>query len=153
MLLAAATGDVDDDGRLDRIATSWSEPLDHADDSSEPFPVSVEDLAVTRVHAAAGQTLDIDLGEPADPDTGSAPDLTYTGEADPIRDANGLEPARATHAGITRDALPPRLVSTATSDADFDGRLDGVEIEWSEPVTGAATRPRSRWPAARSPAR
>jgi hypothetical protein len=137
VLLAAATADADSDGRLDRIATSWSEPLDHADDSSEPFPLSVEELAVTRVRAAAGHNLGIDLAEPASPDTGSAPDITYSGGADPIRDANGLEPAQTTHAGITRDALPPRLVSRGTSDADFDGKLDGVELEWSEPVTGS----------------
>ena len=136
--VSAATADVDDDGKLDRISTSWSEPLTHADDSASPFPLSVETLSVARVRAAAGQTLDIDLTEPASPDTGSAPDLTYTGGADPIRDAASLEPAQTAHSGLTRDALPPRRVSTITVDEDFDGKLDAVDIEWSEQVTGAS---------------
>ena len=64
-------------------------------------------LAVTRVHAAAGQALDVDLAEPAAPDTGSAPDLTYTGGADPIRDAAGLEPAQIAYSGLhARRASP-----------------------------------------------
>ena len=137
VLLTAATVDVDDNGKLDRVATGWSEPLDHADDSASPFPVSVEQLNVARVHAAAGQALDVDLVEPAAPDTGSAPDLSYTGGADPIRDLSGLEPAQAAFSGRTRDALPPRRVSTKTVDVDLDGKLDAVDIEWSEQVTGA----------------
>ena len=137
VLLAAATADVDDDGRLDRVATGWSEPLDHPDDNAAPFPVSLETFAVTRVHAAAGQTLDIDLAEPSAPDTGSAPDVTYAGGANPIRDISGLEPAQVTHSALTRDALPPRRVGTATADADSDGRIDTIDIEWSEQVTGS----------------
>ena len=107
VLLSAATADVDNDGRLDRVATSWSEPLTHADDSASPFPVSAEQFAVTRLHAAVGQTLDVDLAEPAAPDTGSAPDITYAGGADPITDASGLEPAQKAYPGITRDAPRP----------------------------------------------
>ncbi len=136
-LLSAATEDVDDNGRLDRLSTGWSEPLSHADDSTAPFPLSAEGFAVARVHAAVGQTLDIDLTEPAGADTGSAPDLTYASGADPIRDVAGLEPAQVAHSGLTRDALPPRRVSTATADTDVDGKLDAIEIEWSEDVTGA----------------
>ena len=137
VLLSAATADVDDNGRLDRVTTGWSEPLDHPDDSATPFPVSVEQLAVARVRAAAGQTLDIDLVEPAAPDTGSAPDVTYAGGADPIRDVSGLEAAQAAYSGVTRDTLPPRRVGTATADEDADGRIDAIDIEWSEQVTGS----------------
>ena len=138
VLLTGDTADVDNDGSLDRVATSWSEPLTHADDSASPFPVSAEVLAVTRLHAAVGQTLNVDLAEPAAPDTGSAPDLTYDqGDANPITDASGLEPAEKPYPGITRDALPPRKVSTATADSDTDGKIDAVDIEWSERVTGA----------------
>ena len=139
VLLSAATADVDDNGRLDRVATTWSEPLVHPDDSAAPFPLSADGFAVTRVHAAAGQTLDVDLAEPAAPDTGSAPDLTYLGGDDPIRDSSGLEPAQKAHSGLTRDALPPRRVETATADTDFNGKLDAVEIEWSEQVTGSTS--------------
>ena len=137
VLLSAATDDVDDNGRLDRLSTGWSEPLDHADDSAAPFPVSAGGFSVARVHAATGQALDVDLTEPVAPDTGSAPDLTYTSGADPIRDVAGLEPAQVGHPGLTRDALPPRRVSTMTADTDVDGKLDAIEIEWSEDVTGA----------------
>jgi hypothetical protein len=99
--------------------------------------VSVEQLAVARVRAAAGPMLDIDLTEPAAPDTGSAPDVTYAGGADPIRDVSGLEPAQVAHSNLTRDALPPRRVATATADADTDGKLDAIDIQWSEEVTGS----------------
>jgi hypothetical protein len=142
VLMSAATADVDDNGRLDRVSTSWSEPLNHADDSSAPFPLAAEGLPVARVHAAAGQNLDVDLTEPAAADTGSAPDLTYTSGADPIRDVSGLEPAQVAHNGLTRDALPPRRVTTATADADTDGKIDAIDIGWSEDVTGSsATAP------------
>ena len=137
VLKSAATVDTNSNGRLDRVTTGWSEPLVHADDSAGPFPLSVEQLAVARVHPAAGQTLDIDLTEPGAADTGSAPDLTYDSGADPIRDAAGLEPAQRSYPGLTRDALPPRLVSTGTGDADDDGKLDTIDIEWSEQVTGS----------------
>jgi hypothetical protein len=137
VLLTGDTADVNDNGKLDRVTTSWSEPLVHADDSSTPFPVTFGAFNVARVHAAAGQALDVDLVEPAAPDTGSAPDLTYAGGADPIRDAAGLEPAQTSFAARTRDALPPRRVSTATVDGDLDGKLDAIDIEWSERVTGA----------------
>ena len=142
VLLSAATDDVDDNGRLDRVSTGWSEPLDHPDDSTAPFPASAESLSIARVHAAVGQTLDIDLTEPGSPDTGSAPDITYTSGTEPIRDFAGLEPAQVGHPGLTQDALPPRRVATSTADTDVDGKIDAVEIEWSEDVTGAtATAP------------
>ena len=137
VLLTGDTADVNDNGKLDRVTTNWSEPLVHADDSSTPFPVTIASFNVARVHAAAGQALAVDLVEPATPDTGSAPDLTYTGGADPIRDVAGLEPAQTAFPGRMRDALPPRRVSTITVDADVDGKLDAIDIEWSERVTGA----------------
>ena len=137
VVLSAATADVDNDGRLDRVSTSWSEPITHADDSASPFPVSAEQFAVTRLHAAVGQALDVDLAEPSAPDTGSAPDITYAGGADPITDAAGLEPAQKAYTGITRDVLAPRRVATTTADGDTDGKLDAIDIEWSERVTGA----------------
>jgi hypothetical protein len=136
VLLSAATADVDDDGTLDRVTTGWSEPLVHANDTASPFPLSAETFTVARVHAAAGQTLDVDLTEPAAPDTGSAPDLTYTGGPGPITDAAGLEPTKTAHSGLTRDALAPRRVSVATVDDDVDGKVDAIDIEWSETLTG-----------------
>ena len=57
--------DVDDDGRIDRLDSTWSEPLVHADDSSAPFAVSASGFSVARVRAAAGDDLAIDLAEPA----------------------------------------------------------------------------------------
>ena len=104
VLLSAATADVDDNGRLDRVATAWSEPLNHPDDSARHSRCrssrSRSSRSVARVRAAAGQTLDIDLTEPAAPDTGSAPDVTYAGGADPIRDVSGLEAAQVAYSGV-----------------------------------------------------
>jgi hypothetical protein len=138
-LLSAETRDADDDGRLDGLATTWSEPLVHADDSAAPFPISTSGFAVTRVQAASGSSLAIDLAEPSAHDTGSAPSVSYGGTIDPIRDASGLEPALKTYAGLTIDTLPPRLAATSTADTDFDGRIDAVELTWSETVTGATS--------------
>ena len=42
--VACRTADVDDDGRIDRLASTWSEPLVHADDTSAPFAVSASEL-------------------------------------------------------------------------------------------------------------
>ena len=98
----------------------------HADDSAAPFPLSVESSTVARVHAAAGQTLDIDLVEPAAPDTGSAPDLTYTGGADPIRDAAGLEPAQMR-------AFGPRRATRSR-------RAECRRSPWTRTSTASSTR-------------
>ena len=122
VLLSAQTGDVDGDGRIDRVASTWSEPLVHADDTSAPFAVSASGFTVARVRAADGEDLAIDLTEPAGFDTGSKPNLTYLGDDAKIRDAAGLEPEEQTWAGLTVDALNPRLVSATTGDTDVRRR-------------------------------
>jgi len=142
VLMAAATADTDADARLDRLETSWSEPLVHAENTAAPFPAAADGFDITRIADAAGATLSIDLAEPADPDTGSAPDLAYTGGSDPIRDQAALEAVTKTYTGKTRDEIAPALVEAGTADTDSDGRLDAVDIEWSEVVTGStATAP------------
>jgi hypothetical protein len=137
VVLSIQTADVDDDGRIDSLATTWSEPLDHADDTSAPFAVSASGFSVARVRAASGNDLAVDLTEPAAHDTGSKPTLTYVGGAARIRDAAGLEPEQETWAGLTVDALAPRVVSATTGDSDADGELDSIAMKFSEAVVHA----------------
>ena len=134
VLLDARTADVDDDGRLDRIDTTWSEPLDHPDDAAAPFAIAASAPSVARVRAAEGTNLAIDLVEPTGPDTGSTPILTYPAGDQPVRDAAGLQPAPKGWPRTSRDALPPRLVSARTGDGDADGSIDSVALQFSETV-------------------
>ncbi len=138
VLLSVQTADVDSNGRIDRLASTWSEPLNHADDSAAPFPVSASGFSVARVRAADGASLAVDLVEPSSFDTGSKPALTYAGGADRILDANGLEPTKQTWSNLTVDALAPRLVSADTGDTDADGEIDSIAVGFSEPVVHAS---------------
>ena len=97
LTLGRDTADIDNNGRLDRVATSWSEPLVHADDSAAPFPRLSSSSSRSRASTPRpGRRSTSTWPSPRAPDTGSAPDLTYDGRRrpDPRRRRARARPAR-----------------------------------------------------------
>ena len=133
--VAAATADSDSDMRVDRIDVTMSEPVSGTEDATAPFSFSAGGFQIERVDDAAGASVPVRLVEPAAPDTGSAPTLTYTAGGTRVLDAGGLESPTRGYPGLTRDALAPRLVSAVTADADADGRLDRIDLGYSESMS------------------
>jgi hypothetical protein len=142
VVIAAATADANTNARLDRVLLTMSEPVSHGTDSTAPFSVDAAGFGVASVAAVGPDQLAVNLQEPSAPDTGSAPTLTYTGAGNDLLDLNGLEsPARA-YTGLTRDALAPQRTAVETRDSDTNGKLERVEVAFSEQVSGStATAP------------
>ncbi len=142
--LSAQTADADSDARIDRVQMTFSEPLAYAGDAAGLTSFAATGYSVSSADAAAGSSLTLRLTERPDPDTGSAPSVSYTGLGGvALRDANGVEHPGRAYAGLTRDAVAPTFVGGQTADLDalpgnVAGRVDAVELVYSEEVTGSS---------------
>lgn len=137
VVVAGTTGDADSDHRIDRVHVTMSEPVTYAGDSTAPFAIGAEGYTVESVGAASGSSFTIDLVEPTQPDTGGAPDVSYAAGG-LLRDLAGVEAVAKTFSDRTRDTLPPAFVAAETADADGNGRLDRVDLRYSEDVQGGS---------------
>ena len=141
-LVSATTADVDEDGKLDRVGLTWSEPVIH---SQEPGPGAFTTSAVTPVQAlaASGTGIDLLVQEAASANTGVRPLVGYSPDGtNDVRDAAG-NVAPSASGMQSADGAGPVVVSAATGDNDSDHRLDRVNVTMSEPVSypGDATAP------------
>ena len=128
--------------KLDRVQVTLSEAVVAVADSTAPFSFSASGYTVAGVGAAAGGQVAVNLVEASQPDTGSAPTLAYNGQGVKLIDSAGLESPARTYSGMTADGVAPRLVDVQTRDGDTDGRLDAIDVRYSEQVQGAtATSP------------
>ena len=136
VLVSATTGDSNpQNGRLDRIALSFSEDVSHARDTAAPFSLDPSGRALAAVDGASGDDVSLELQEGAAADTGDAPAVGYTGAGTPVRDVSGNESPVRSYPGLTRDAAAPRLEAARTGDGDTDGQIDRVDVVYSEAVT------------------
>jgi hypothetical protein len=145
VVLAAETADADDDARIDAVELTFSESLSYAGDTQAPFSLQAGDgYSVAEIDGAVGSSLTVHLQERAGPDTGSAPDVSYDGAGGAaLRDLNGVQHAIRSYPGLTRDAVAPRFVGGRTADrdaldGDLPGRIDAVDLVYSEQVSGTA---------------
>ena len=112
VVMGATTADAGGSNlKIDRLNVLLSEPVSAAADSAAPFSFSASGYTVANVGAASGGQVAINLVEAADPDTGSAPTVGYTGAGVKLADAAGLEPAVGESPGLTWDFVAPRLVA------------------------------------------
>ncbi len=140
VLVGASTGDsAPANARIDRVDAELSEPVSAAADGAGPYSFDAAGRTISSVGAASGSGVSVRLAEAADPDTGDAPSLTYTGAGTAIRDAAGLELARRPYTGLTRDAVVPSILAAHTRDQDSDGRLDRVLLGSSEELAGSTS--------------
>ena len=137
VVVDASTGDADSDHRIDRVFATFSEPISYAGDASAPFALGAQGFAVASVSAASGSSLTLSLVEPDQADTGSAPAVSYAGGGG-LEDVAGVEAVARTYAGVTRDTLAPAFLAPETADVDGDGRIDRVDLLYSEDVQGGS---------------
>jgi len=141
----AHTADLDGDPTgLDAVTLTFAEPIAFAGDATAPFSFSASDgYTVVGVDAASGSSVTVRLQPRDEPDTGSAPAISYNGQGGvQLTDANGIPHAVRGYAGLTRDAVPPVFVGARTADRDavagnVPGKLDAVDLVYSEDVIGA----------------
>ena len=138
VVVDATTGDIDSDHKIDRVAVTMSEPLSFSGDSSAPFAIGAQGYTVSSVSAAAGSSFTISLVEPSAPDTGGAPAVSYAGGGS-LRDVAGVQAPARSYPGATRDTLAPAFVAAETADVDADGKLDRVDLRYSEDVQGGSS--------------
>ncbi|MDQ3030130.1 MAG: hypothetical protein M3R09_08935, partial [Actinomycetota bacterium] len=139
VVVAAATGDSSPrNGRLDRVALTFSEDVSHARDTDAPFSFDPAGRPLAAAGAASASTLSLELQEGGAPDTGAAPTIAYTGAGTPVTDSSGNQSPVRSYPGLTRDAAAPQLDSARTADDDTDGQIDHVDVRYSEKVTASS---------------
>jgi hypothetical protein len=138
VVVDATTGDDDSNGRIDRVQVFMSEPVSYPGDGSAPFDLGTAGYTVASVGAAGGSSFTITLVEPAQPDTGGAPEISYTGGGF-LKDLIGNEAVIRSYPNRTRDTLAPIFVAAETADVDGNGRLDRVDLRYSEDVQGGTS--------------
>lgn len=140
VVLGARTVDADGDARIDRLDITFSEPIAHGQDATAPYSLAVAGYTVSGVSGASGRELSVSLQEKPVPDTGAAPAVSYTGAGgERVTDLNGTEHAVRGYPGMTRDDVAPQFLEARTADsepADGNGKLDSVELLFSEEVVG-----------------
>lgn len=139
VLVAAATGDANANGRIDRIEALFSEGVGHPADSDGSYPISLSDgyaISGAGLPALAGGTsMSVPLSERSSADTGAAPALGYaTASSGAIADAAGNQPPAKTYSGLTRDDAAPQLLTVQTADSNGNGKIDQVVHGYSESV-------------------
>lgn len=130
VLVAGRTGDVDANGKLDHVAARFSENVSFTGGGTD---FAVGGRTVTNIAAASGTDIGVTIQE-AGFDTDARPSLTYSPSGTPVVDATGHPAAGATLAQ-SDDTAPPVIVAAKTSDANNDGRLDGIDLTYSEGVS------------------
>lgn len=132
VLLGAATLDSDVDGLVDGVRFDFSEPVVHAAQACPGCSFSLEGFTPLLAGGASGSGVIVDVSER---EGGGVPNATYApvgaGVTDP---AGNPAPGRVLS---TADAAPPVAVGADTADADADGRIDRLDVTFSEPVSAA----------------
>ena len=128
-LVSAATADSDQNGLLDSVRATFSEPV-----RASAGAIDVAGAEVTAV--AAGERQTVSAGIRQSLDTGARPNLTL-GAGGSLRDAAGNPTGQlSARAG---DGAAPVVVSAATSDGEGTaGRIDAVSVTFSEAVAHRA---------------
>ena len=142
VVVSSETVDADGNARIDRVDLTFSEPISSAADAAAPFSLAAAGYTVDSVGAASGEAMSVFLVEKPGADTGSAPAVSYTGQGTRLADLNGTEHALRSYPGLTRDAVAPRFIEAQTADvapAAGDGRLDALDLIYSEELEGAAS--------------
>ena len=138
LIVSAGTSDSSPrNGRIDRIALTFSENLEPAArDASAPYSFAAAGRSLAAAGEVSGASLELELQVSGAPDTGTAPTVQYTGGGTPMTDSSGNQSPARSYPGLTRDGAAPWRESVRTGDADTDGRIDRVDVRYSETVTG-----------------
>lgn len=159
------TADTDDDGSIDKVIVTFSEPIDHTKDHNPDTGVppgnggyrvvGYENRGSTNNTvewtANPSDTKIVNLAEKATVDTGATPEFRYvrsgpttgTGTIYQLTDAAGNVTSEyfgtTPFSRLVSDGVGPRIMSRITGDADGDGRLDTIDVKFSEPIPNIRT--------------
>ncbi len=137
------TGDADNDGRLDTITIKYSEKVRWAKvrmkakraRAKTAFTVSRHKVLSVK---ASGKIVTLKVSETDDVNTAERPIVKYAPVKKRKRGVSDRAGNQAYSAVVKpRDGIAPRVLSARTTDADADGQVDGVDINYSETVSGA----------------
>jgi PGF-CTERM protein len=138
-ITGATTADADDDGNIDRIDVTLSEPID---DGASTLDASAFSLSEGSVDGVASGTADddaVELSVSGLSGTDATPDVTLAADSiyDPVGNAIG---SAQTFTGTTGGAAP--VVETATTlDRDGDGDVDAATLTFTGPVDDSTVAP------------
>jgi hypothetical protein len=132
-ITSAQTRDTDADGKVDRVAVTFSENVVHPTEAGGGS-LKATGFTTTAVSAAAGSKVDIDFAEGGSVNSGAKPNVEILATGQPVTDLNGNQIASGTFTATT-DGSPPIITSARLRDTTADGRIDTVGVSFSETVT------------------
>ena len=136
-------------GRIDTLVVTYSEPIDHEAESPEGYYTTdsayrTENAALVSWNSKSpssefSPTTLVDLQEQDAPDTGATPALEFATSVPngTIQDAAGNE--LATFAKPSTDGAGPVVLTRKTVDFDTDGRIDGIDVTFSEILASSSS--------------
>ncbi|WP_423750783.1 hypothetical protein [Salinirarus marinus] len=132
-IVAASTADADDDGVVDRIDLTFSEPID---DGASTLDASAFSLSAGSVDGVTtGATADDDalrLSVSGLSGSDATPDVTVA-SGTPVDPLGNAVPESRTFTGTTSGAAPA-VESATTLDRDGDGSVDAANVTFTGPV-------------------
>ncbi|MBI4897173.1 MAG: hypothetical protein HY827_02265 [Actinobacteria bacterium] len=129
VLLSSTTRDVNNNGGIDRVTFTFSEPI-----ASVQSPLISVTGYVPADAAIDGAAVNLSVNERGI-DTQATPAATVSAGA--VKDAAGNELA-STQSLTVADGAAPAVIDAVTDDVNTNGRIDRVRVRYSEPITHIA---------------
>ena len=136
---------INQDGTVDRLAVTFSEPVDYSDSGTdEAFDLNVTGGGTASIdnldYSATGVTLiTFNVTPTAVGNTGITIAPVYNNtRTSTVVDGNTTEMANGETITGT-DGSGPAVISATTFDADTDGRIDAIDIQFSENIVDASS--------------
>ncbi len=141
--LSAETLDLDGNGRLDQIRVTFSEDLDPATIDFTPSGGVTDDfslsdsyeIAYVTMGAASDAIVEINLVEMVNADGNALPEISFA--ATQIFDPQGNALTAPTSL-VPVDGVGPNIFSAITADADGNGSIDLLIVQFDSPISDAS---------------
>lgn len=124
-----------DDSGIYSIEMVFSEPMTG---TLSGFTLSGSATYTGTVLQPTVNTIRFITADPTTTDTAKIYSLSYSGSGAYLADAGGNYLANFSDRNVT-DAIAPKILTRTTVDSNGNGKIDGVRIGFSEPVTGSSS--------------
>ncbi|MFB6101433.1 MAG: PGF-pre-PGF domain-containing protein [Haloplanus sp.] len=135
LLQSVTTADMDNNGTVETLHATYTEPVDGATATAGDFSLSTgsaDSLALS----LSGDTARLSVsGFPTD--TSVTPDVTLSGDS--IQDLAATPNGNPSQTLTATDSAPPAVTAAATKDANGDGAVDRIDLTLSEPIDDGAS--------------
>ncbi|WP_423750786.1 PGF-CTERM sorting domain-containing protein [Salinirarus marinus] len=138
----AVYDDADDDGAVDAVNVTYSEPVANYTDADWTVPSTASgsrvNLSRTGSGRISGDRVEVDVAGDANvTGGGTTPRIAYT--AGTLDDGRGN--AAPSQSLDVNDSAPPRAVTVETIDSNRNGTVDRLAVTFTEPVDDASLAP------------